>query len=71
MATLDSALAKKGETLKALETWKEVMPTEAEMLPKDKYTMFARNEKRYRKGIHSTLLLLLLLLCMGLSVNKY
>lgn len=29
------------------------MPTEAEMLPKDKYTMFDRKEKRYRKGIHS------------------
>lgn len=32
------------------------MPTEAEMLPKDKYTMFDRKAKRYRKGIHSTLL---------------
>lgn len=30
------------------------MPTEAEMLPKDKYTIFDRKEKRYRKGIHST-----------------
>lgn len=29
------------------------MPTEAEMLPRDKYTMFDRKEKRYRKGIHS------------------
>lgn len=55
MATLDTALAKQGETLKALETWKETMPTEAEMLPKDKYTMFDRKEKRYRKGIHSML----------------
>lgn len=52
--TISNALAKKGETLKALETWKETMPTEAEMLPKDKYTMFDRKEKRYRKGIHST-----------------
>ncbi|KAI0847721.1 mitochondrial ribosomal protein L31 [Daldinia loculata] len=50
--TISNALAKKGETLKALETWKETMPTEAEMLPKDKYTMFDRKEKRYRKGIH-------------------
>ncbi|KAI1467159.1 mitochondrial ribosomal protein L31 [Daldinia caldariorum] len=50
--TIENALAKKGETLKALETWKETMPTEAEMLPKDKYTMFDRKEKRYRKGIH-------------------
>lgn len=30
------------------------MPTEAEMLAKDKYTIFDRKEKRYRKGIHST-----------------
>jgi len=30
------------------------MPTEAEMLPKDKYTMFDRKAKRYRKGIHSS-----------------
>ncbi|KAI0115142.1 mitochondrial ribosomal protein L31 [Daldinia grandis] len=50
--TISNALAKKGETLRALETWKETMPTEAEMLPKDKYTMFDRKEKRYRKGIH-------------------
>jgi hypothetical protein len=56
VATLDSALAKKGETLKALERWKAEMPTEQEMLPKDKYTMFDRKAKRYRKGIHSRLL---------------
>ncbi|RYC60063.1 hypothetical protein CHU98_g6146 [Xylaria longipes] len=43
---VDQALAKKGETLKALDVWKETMPTEAEMLPKDKYTMFDRKEKR-------------------------
>ena len=29
------------------------MPTEQEMLPKDKYTVFDRKEKKYRKGIHS------------------
>lgn len=58
VATVDQALAKKGETIKALDVWKETMPTEAEMLPKDKYTMFDRKEKRYRKGIHSRLLLL-------------
>lgn len=53
MATVDAALAKTGETLKQLERWKAEMPTEAEMLPKDKYTMFDRKAKRYRKGIHS------------------
>jgi len=31
------------------------MPTEEEMLPKDKYTVFDRKVKRYRKGIHSEL----------------
>ena len=40
--------------LKAVERWKAEMPSEAEMLPKDKYTVFARNERGYRKGIHST-----------------
>ncbi|KAK6067312.1 54s ribosomal protein l31 [Seiridium cupressi] len=53
IATLDAALNKQGETLKSLDLWKQEMPTEAEMLPKDKYTMFDRKEKRYRKGIHS------------------
>lgn len=58
VATVDAALAKTGETLKQLERWKAEMPTEAEMLPKDKYTMFDRKAKRYRKGIHSEFLLL-------------
>lgn len=53
MATLDAALAKQGQTLEAVERWKAEMPTEAEMLPKDKYTFFDRKAKRYRKGIHS------------------
>lgn len=53
VATLDAALAKKGQTLEAVERWKAEMPTEAEMLPKDKYTFFDRKAKRYRKGIHS------------------
>ena len=54
VATVDAALAKTGVKLKQLERWKAEMPTEAEMLPKDKYTMFDRKAKRYRKGIHST-----------------
>jgi hypothetical protein len=57
VATVDAALAKKGETLAALDRWKAEMPTEAEMLPKDKYTMFDRKAKRYRKGIHSAYLM--------------
>jgi hypothetical protein len=55
VATVSAALAKKGETLKQLERWQAEMPTEAEMLPKDKYTIFDQKEKRYRKAIHSTL----------------
>jgi hypothetical protein len=36
-----------------VERWKDEMPVEQEMLPKDKYTIFDRKEKKYRKGIHS------------------
>ena len=36
------------------------MPNEGEMVPRDKYTMFDRKEKRYRKGIHSEFLALIL-----------
>lgn len=54
IATVDSALKKqKMESTVKLERWKEEMLTEGEMRPKDKYTMFDRKEKRYRKGIHS------------------
>lgn len=53
--TLDAALSKQGQVLPALELWKAEMPTEPEMLPKDKYTLFDRKAKKYRKGIHSML----------------
>lgn len=53
VAVVDRALAKQGITTKAVERWKEEMPIEQEMLPKDKYTIFDRKEKKYRKGIHS------------------
>ncbi|MCJ1311694.1 hypothetical protein MMC25_005367 [Agyrium rufum] len=49
---LDNALAKKGLTTKSLERWKAEMPREEEMRPKDKYTIYDRKEKSYRKGIH-------------------
>ncbi|KAI6246895.1 54S ribosomal protein L31, mitochondrial [Erysiphe necator] len=49
VSVVDKALAKQGTTLKSLEIWKKVMPTEQEMLPKDKYTIFDRKEKKYRK----------------------
>lgn len=44
--------ARKNGTLKLLERWKSEMPTEAEMLPRDKYSMFDRKAKGYRKGVH-------------------
>lgn len=53
VATLDAALQKKGETMESLERWKSEMPTEAEMMPRDKYSIFDRKVKGYRKGIHS------------------
>ena len=40
-------------TTKAVERWYKEMPREGEMLPKDKYTIFDRKERKYRKGIHS------------------
>ncbi|KAF2196850.1 mitochondrial ribosomal protein subunit L31 [Delitschia confertaspora ATCC 74209] len=52
VATIDSALAKQGLSTRKLERWKTEMPTEQEMLPKDKYTVFDRKVKKYRKGIH-------------------
>lgn len=53
VSTLDTALRRMGQSMKKVERWKTEMPTEEEMLPKDKYTVFDRKVKRYRKGIHS------------------
>lgn len=39
--------------IKLIERWKAEMPTEQEMLPRDKYSMFDRKAKHYRKGVHS------------------
>ncbi|KAF4548307.1 putative mitochondrial ribosomal protein L31 [Elsinoe fawcettii] len=44
--------AKENGTIKALERWKADMPREEEMVARDKYTMFARYERGYRKGVH-------------------
>lgn len=52
--TLSAALARQGQSTKAVERWYAEMPREEEMLPKDKYTIFDKKEKTYRKGIHST-----------------
>ena len=47
-----SQKAQREGTIKLLERWKAQMPTEQEMVPKDKYTIFNRKAKRYRKGLH-------------------
>ncbi|KAL9531696.1 hypothetical protein SMMN14_04254 [Sphaerulina musiva] len=39
-------------TTKLLERWKAEMPTEAEMLPRDKYSIFDKKVRGYRKGVH-------------------
>ncbi|KAF2672680.1 mitochondrial ribosomal protein L31 [Microthyrium microscopicum] len=52
VAIVDRALARVGHDMKSLDRWKAEMPTEAEMLPRDKYTMFDKKEKTYRKGVH-------------------
>ncbi|KAH7348582.1 mitochondrial ribosomal protein-like protein subunit L31 [Rhexocercosporidium sp. MPI-PUGE-AT-0058] len=51
VAVVDRALANQGTTMKAVERWKDEMPIEQEMVPKDKYTIFDRKEKKYRKSI--------------------
>ncbi|KAI9043856.1 mitochondrial 54S ribosomal protein mL60 [Aspergillus affinis] len=50
--TVSAALQRNGETTKMVERWYKEMPREEEMLPKDKYTIFDKKEKKYRKGIH-------------------
>ncbi|KAF2469358.1 mitochondrial ribosomal protein subunit L31 [Lindgomyces ingoldianus] len=52
ISTLSSALAKQAKSIRKIERWKEVMPIEQEMLAKDKYSVFDRKVKRYRKGMH-------------------
>ena len=58
IAVVDRALSKQGIATKAVERWKEEMPVEQEMVPKDKYTIFDRKEKKYRKSIRSEFLVI-------------
>jgi hypothetical protein len=52
--TVRAALQRNGGmTTHAVQRWYREMPREEEMLPKDKYTIFDRKERKYRKGIHS------------------
>jgi hypothetical protein len=48
---LRDAAAEAG-TMKLLVRWKADMPTEQEMLPKDKYSIFDKKVRGYRKGVH-------------------
>jgi hypothetical protein len=52
--TVSEALKRNGMPMaKAVERWYAEMPQEEEMLPRDKYTIYDRKEKNYRKAIHS------------------
>lgn len=53
--TLSAALERNGHSTKAVNRWYAEMPREEEMLPKDKYTLFDKKEKNYRKSLHSML----------------
>lgn len=53
--TISAALARNGLKARSVDRWYREMPREEEMLPKDKYTLFDKKEKTYRKGIHSML----------------
>jgi hypothetical protein len=44
-------LSETGVTCKALELAKQ-LPKESEMSPRDKYTVFSRTGRGYRKGAH-------------------
>ncbi|EGP89487.1 unnamed protein product [Zymoseptoria tritici ST99CH_3D1] len=44
--------AKEQGTLRLISRWRAEMPTEQEMLPKDKYSIFDKKVRGYRKGIH-------------------
>ncbi|KAF2159369.1 hypothetical protein M409DRAFT_30119 [Zasmidium cellare ATCC 36951] len=45
-------LTRDSNTIKLIARWKAEMPTEQEMLPRDKYTMFDKKVRGYRKGVH-------------------
>lgn len=51
IATVAKGLASKGETVHALEKLK-MLPKESEMPARDKYWIFNRTSRNYRKGAH-------------------
>ena len=44
--------AAQNKSIKLIERWKAEMPTEQEMLPRNKYFMFDKKVRGYRKGVH-------------------
>ncbi|ORY79920.1 mitochondrial 54S ribosomal protein YmL31 [Protomyces lactucae-debilis] len=52
ITTLHDSLGAAGETCKALSRAVAENIPESEMLPKNKYTVFARGSEGYRKGVH-------------------
>ncbi|KAG5517950.1 hypothetical protein PMAC_000405 [Pneumocystis sp. 'macacae'] len=52
ISTLQDSLSKNGLTCRALERHIREITPEAKMRPKDKYTVFDKKKKEYRKGIH-------------------
>ncbi|KAL2219627.1 mitochondrial 54S ribosomal protein YmL31 [Thermoascus aurantiacus ATCC 26904] len=50
--TVSAALERNGiSSIKSIKRWYSEMPREEEMLPKDKYTIFDKKERTYRKSI--------------------
>jgi hypothetical protein len=47
-----SAVAQASSTIKLITRWKAEMPSEAEMLPRDKYSIFDKKVRGFRKGVH-------------------
>ncbi|KTW25929.1 hypothetical protein T552_04202 [Pneumocystis carinii B80] len=52
LSTLHTSLSKAGLTCHALERQVREITPESKMLPKDKYTVFDKKSKKYRKSIH-------------------
>ncbi|ODV92958.1 hypothetical protein CANCADRAFT_23278 [Tortispora caseinolytica NRRL Y-17796] len=51
---LKTSLESKGETFKRLDEFMQKVPKQKDMKPYDKYFVFNKTAKGYRKGIHLT-----------------
>ncbi|QSL65809.1 hypothetical protein MERGE_000087 [Pneumocystis wakefieldiae] len=52
LSTLHTSLSKRGLSCHALERQIREITPESKMLPKDKYTVFDKKSKKFRKSIH-------------------